>query len=87
LLESLEISSNKGKLLGQIGAIQIKEVKYNSFRFYFILEGYLLRVLDDKGFLNLLIRFLYMSNKKNQQEKIEQIKDFLRKFGKDALNP
>ena len=39
LLESLETSPNKGKLLGTIGGIAIKELKYNNFRFYFITDG------------------------------------------------
>lgn len=85
LLESLETSPHKGKLLAQIGSIQIKEIRYNSFRFYFIVDGYLLKILDEKGLLNLLIKFLSMSGKKDQQEKIEKIKDFLRTFGKESF--
>jgi hypothetical protein len=86
LLESLETNPNKGKLLAQIGSIQIKELRYKSFRFYFIVDGYLLKILDERGLLNLLIKFLSMSNKKDQQEKIDKIKDFLRTFGKESLN-
>jgi hypothetical protein len=85
LLESLETSPHKGKLLSQVGSIQIKEIRYNSFRFYFIVDGYLLKVLDERQLLNLLIRFVAMSDKKDQQEKIEKIKNFLRTFGRDAL--
>ena len=86
LLESLETNHHKGKLLAQIGSVQIKELRYESFRFYFIVDGYLLKILDEKGLLNLLIKFLSMSGKKDQQEKIEKIKDFLRTFGKEAFN-
>ena len=85
LLYSLEQSPHKGKLLDSIGGIQIKEIRYNSFRFYFLVEGYKIKILDDGEFLNLLIKFLKMSNKKDQQKVIEEIKDFLRTFGKDAL--
>jgi len=85
LLESLETNPHKGKLLAQIGSIQIKEIRYNSFRFYFIVEGYLLKVLDEKQLFGLLIKFLSMSGKKDQQEKIEKIKEFIRTFGKEAL--
>ena len=35
LLESLEENPHKGKLLGSVGGLLIKELKYKGFRFYF----------------------------------------------------
>jgi hypothetical protein len=42
--------------------------------------------MDDKKLFDLLIKFIAMSDKKEQQKVIEQIKDFLRNFGKRALD-
>ncbi|MFW5846961.1 MAG: hypothetical protein ACOCUU_02255 [Nanoarchaeota archaeon] len=85
LLYSLKDNPKKGKKLAQIQGILIKEIKYKSFRFYFIVDGYKLKILDDENLANLLIKILAMSNKKNQQETIEKIKDFLRNFSKEIL--
>lgn len=85
LLFSLKENPRKGKDLAQVNGILIKEIRYNSFRFYFIVDGYKIKVLDDADLLNLLIKFVAMSDKKDQQETIEKIKDFLRTFGKEAL--
>jgi hypothetical protein len=85
LLYSLKDNPKKGKELTQINGILIKEIRYGSFRFYFLVEGYKIKVIDDSDFLNLLLKFIAMSDKKDQQETIDKIKNFLRKFGKDSL--
>lgn len=85
LLYSLKDNPKKGKELTQVGGILIKEIRYNSFRFYFIVDGYKIKIMDDSELLNLLIKFVAMSDKKDQQETIEKIKEFLRTFGKEAL--
>jgi len=38
LMRSLEENSNKGKRIGQVGGLTIKELKYKSFRLYFIID-------------------------------------------------
>jgi len=35
LLETLEENPKKGKELGNVGGVVIKEIRYKSFRFYF----------------------------------------------------
>jgi hypothetical protein len=85
LLRSLENNPSKGDELTSIGGILIKEIRYNSFRFYFLVDGYKIKFLDDPDFLDLLIKFIAMSDKKYQQETIDKIKVFLKKFGKEAL--
>ncbi|MEK6882292.1 MAG: hypothetical protein AABY22_21920, partial [Nanoarchaeota archaeon] len=82
---SLEENPNKGKLLGQIGRIVIKELKYKSFRFYFITDGYKLKIMDESHLTHLLIRFVRMSDKKAQQKTIDEIKNILRKFGEKGF--
>ena len=84
-LESLEESPKKGKELGCVLGVVIKELKYKSFRFYFITDGFKLRCADDEGLIDLLIRFIRMSDKNNQQETINEIKLILRKVGGEGF--
>ena len=86
LLYSLEENPYKGKLLGNVGGIVIKELKYNNFRFYFITDGYKLKVMDESSLVDLLIRFVRMSDKKDQQETINEIRKVLMYFGSDGFN-
>lgn len=81
LMESLKKDPHKGKLLGVVGAISIKELKFEGFRFYFIFDGYALQTFDEKKIVNLLFQFVRMSNKKEQQKTINQIKEVLKKIG------
>ena len=41
----MEENPNKGKLLGNVGGIVIKEIKYKNFRFYFV------KILDENSTL------------------------------------
>lgn len=86
LLETLENNPNKGKSLGQVGGIVIKELKYRNFRFYFITDGYKLKIMDKSNLIDLLIRFVRMSDKKDQRETINEIKKILTNFGPEGLN-
>ena len=81
LLESLEENPSKGKLLANVGGLLIKELKYKGFRFYFVVDGYKLKCYDEDELVNLLIRFVRMSNKKYQQKTINEIREVLRKIG------
>ncbi len=81
LLESLEENPKKGKELGNVGGIIIKEIRYKNFRFYFFTDGFKLRCLDENKLIDLLIKFVRMSNKKHQQKTIEEIKKILRVIG------
>ncbi len=85
LIESLEQSPRKGKELGTVGGIVIKEIKYEGFRFYFITEGHALRYASEKELVDLLLRFIRMSDKKHQQKTIEEIKHILRTIGPEGF--
>ena len=82
LLKGLEQNPKKGKLLGNVGGIVIKELKYKSFRFYFITDGYKLKLFDAQSLTEILIRFVRMSDKKDQQKVINEIRDVLKKVTK-----
>ena len=85
LMFSLRESPKKGKVVGQIGGIVIKELKYKSHRFYFIVDGYKIKVFDVEELSDILIKFVRMSDKKDQQKVIDEIKVVLRKFGEEGL--
>jgi hypothetical protein len=80
-LKSLEESPKSGKLLGAVGNVLIKELKHKGFRFYFLVDGFRLKLMSKDGLVDLLMRFVRMSDKKYQQEAIEHIKTVLRKIG------
>ena len=83
---SLQDNPKKGKVLGNVGGIVIKELKYKSFRFYFITDGYKLKIMDESKLTNMLIRFIRMSDKKHQQQTINEIKKILIYFGNQGFN-
>lgn len=85
-LKSLENSPNKRKELGHVGGIVIKELKYEGFRFYFITDSYKIRLFNQGSLVELLIRFVRMSDKKNQQKVIEEIRQILRAIGPSGLD-
>lgn len=86
LMQSLSESPRKGKLLGSVGVIAIKEIKYKSFRFYFLADGFKLKIISEKELTDLLLRFVRMSDKKNQQDTIDEIKKILRIIGPNGFN-
>jgi uncharacterized protein YdcH (DUF465 family) len=81
LIETLEQNPHKGKALGHVGGLVIKELKYKSFRFYFIADGSKLKIMDESNLVDLLITFVRMSDKKYQQQTIEEIRKVLLNMG------
>ncbi len=85
LMEELKKNPNKGKMLGHVGHISIRELKYKSFRFYYLLDGPKLSLYNKEMLKELLIKFVRMSNKNNQQETIDEIKKILKTIGFDKI--
>ncbi len=85
LLYSLQENPNKGKLLGSVGGIMVKEIKYKNFRFYFVTDGYKLLCYSKKEICDVLIQFVRMSDKKKQQKTINEIKNILFALGPEGL--
>ena len=81
LLYTLKDNPKKGKIISSIGNIVLKEIKYNKFRFYFIADKYKIKFLKSEELKELLIKFIRMSDKKNQQKVIKEIKYVLRSLG------
>ena len=86
LISSLKEQPKKGKLLGSVGGIVIKEIKYKKYRFYFLAEGHKLKCFSEGDLIDLLLRFVRMSDKKHQQETINQIREILVKIGPKGLD-
>lgn len=86
LLETLEKNPKKGKFLGQFAGFAVKELKYKNFRFYFIADGYKLNVLSEKELVDLLMKFVRISDKKAQQKTINEIREILLKIGPQGFD-
>jgi hypothetical protein len=85
LMYSLKDNPKKGKPVGNVGNIVINELKCESFRFYFITDGFKIKFLKVEELNNLLIKFVAMSDKKDQQKVIGQIKHILRTLGTEGF--
>lgn len=81
LFETLKKNPKKGKAVGHIEQIVIKELKYGKFRFYFITDGNILKFGTEQELAQIMIKFIKMSEKKNQQKIITEIKEILTKMG------
>ena len=81
LIYSLEENPLKGKLLGNVGGLVIKELRYKSFRFYFITDGFKLKLFEGGQLVDILMRFVRMSDKKSQKKTINEIREILLKVG------
>lgn len=81
LIYSLKENPKKGKEVGNVSGIIIKELKYEKFRFYFITDGYKIKFLEIKDLNDLIIKLIRMSDKKTQQKVIDEIKEVLKKIG------
>ena len=84
-MKSLETSPHKGKTLSHIAEIVIKELGYEKYRFYFVTDGRVLKFGTEDELASLLIKFVRMSEKKDQQKAIDEIKAVLKSVGFDAL--
>lgn len=86
LIETLELNPHKGKAVGTAGGFVVKEIKYEKFRFYFIIDSFKLKCFNEKELIDLLIRFVRMSDKKDQQKTIDEIKRVLIVIGPSGFN-
>ena len=85
LMESLEENPHKGKPIGNVGGIVIKELRYENYRFYFITDGFKIKMLQKSQLEDLLIKFVRMSDKNDQQKVIDEIKYILRTLGEEGF--
>jgi len=87
LLRNLEENPHKGKPLAKIGGFTIKELRYDkSFRFYFIVDRSNINILSKEELIDLLLKFIRMSDKNHQQKTIDEIKRILIKLGPEGFD-
>ncbi len=85
LLHTLGGNPKKGDVVGAVGGVVIKELKYGAYRFYFITDAYKVKFLKSEELTGLIIKFVRMSRKNDQQKVIEKIKNVLRLLGKEGF--
>ena len=85
LLATLEQNPKKGKYIGTIGGVAIKEIKYKSFRFYYITDRSKIKTLSINNLKDLVIKVVRMSKKNNQQDVIDEIKRILKNIGMEGF--
>ena len=81
----LEKNPHKGKPVGQVSGLVIKEIRYEGYRFYFITDGFKIKMLQKEELTDLVIKFVRMSDKKDQQKVIDEIKRILRIIGEEGF--
>jgi hypothetical protein len=85
LMLNLESHPKKGKEIGTVGSIIIKEIKCQKFRFYFITDKFKIKFLKSNELTDLIIKFVRMSDKKTQQRTINDIKQILKNIGREGF--
>ena len=85
LLHELKDNPKKGKEVGCVGCVVIKEIRYRVYRFYFITDGYKIKFLKSEELTDLLIKFVRMSDKDTQQKVIDDIKNTLGNLGEGGF--
>ena len=82
LVKKLALTSpSEGDFVAMISSIVIREKRLKSFRFYFIIKDTKKHIVTEEEIKNLIIKFVALSKKNNQQEVIDKLKEDLRKFG------
>ena len=85
LMNSLGEYPRKGTAVGAVGNIVVKEIKYGKFRFYFVTNMFKIKFLSVEELKDIFIKFVGMSEKKDQQEVIDRIKFVLRNLGEEEF--
>jgi hypothetical protein len=70
-----------GDFIALISNIVIREKRLNTFRFYFIVKDDKKHVITKEELKELIIKFVAVSKKNNQQEVINKLKEDLKKVG------
>lgn len=82
LVEKLALTSpSDGDFVALIANIVIREKKLKSFRFYFIVKDTKKHVITKEELKDLIIKFVALSKKNNQQHIIDKLREDLKKFG------
>ncbi|MFT4312058.1 MAG: hypothetical protein ACMXYF_02415 [Candidatus Woesearchaeota archaeon] len=79
LFMSLKKDPYKGDVLHVLGNVILKEIKFKTFRFYFLTSNNLIKFVACNNLEKELIKFIRMSKKNDQQHVINDILNKLKK--------
>lgn len=74
-------SPSDGDYVALIGNIIIREKRNATLRFYFIVQNTIKHVITKDELNDMLVKFVALSKKNNQQKVIDTLKKDLQKFG------
>ncbi|MFT4327017.1 MAG: hypothetical protein ACMXYK_05935 [Candidatus Woesearchaeota archaeon] len=81
VLQLSKTSPSDGDFVALVGNIIIREKRRDSFRFYFIIEKTKKHVITKEELNDMLLLFIALSKKNNQQKVIDDLKKGLQKKG------
>lgn len=74
-------SPSEGDYIARISNIIIREKKIKTFRFYFITQDNKKHIITKQELKEMIIKFVALSKKNNQQRVIDKLKDDLNRYG------
>lgn len=80
LIETVRENPYKGKYLGKVSTLIIKELKYKNFRLYYLIDENKLILFKKEEIEELLVKFIALSTKNDQQKTINKIKLILERI-------
>ncbi|MFT4261270.1 MAG: hypothetical protein ACMXX9_02445 [Candidatus Woesearchaeota archaeon] len=82
LVKKLALTTpSDGDFVALIHNIVLREKRLKSFRFYFVVQDSKKHVITKEELNDLIIKFVALSKKNNQQHVIDKLKEDLKKFG------
>lgn len=81
LLKLKDIVPTDGSFIARIGNVVLKEKKLSTFRFYFIYDNKQFLLLDEDELKRLIIRFIDVSKKNDQDRVITKLRADLKNNG------
>lgn len=76
-----QTSPSDGDYVALVGNIVIREKRDKTFRFYFIVQNNVKHVITKEELSEMLVKFVALSKKNDQQNVIDKLKSDLQKFG------
>ena len=81
LMQLAQTSPSDGDFIAIVANIVIREKKEKSFRYYFIVQDTKKHIVTKEELSELLIKFVSLSKKNNQQDVINKLKKQLLDYG------
>ena len=76
-----DTSPSDGDFVALVANIVLREKKHKTFRFYFITDQTTKHVITKDELKEMIVKFVALSKKNDQQEVIDKLKNDLQRFG------